>query len=195
MKSVFRITVVCIALGCLIVGYYYYLSHSLSGSEEVSTSDISELDRVLTQDFNNNYPGSPKEVVRWYNRIITLYYAQDLKDKELEALCDQAQKLLDPELVAANPRSQYIQSVKLDIQNYKARKRKIISSDVGSTSDVKKAKVKGDDMAYVTSYYLVTDGSDYNRSYQTYTLRRNRDNEYKILGFVLSDEDGNPINE
>lgn len=193
MKTVFRYVVMGIICGSLIVGYYYYLSHHLTSSEEVASESISELDRVLTQDFKANYPNSPREVVRWYNRIISLYYAQDLSKSELEALCDQAMLLMDVDLLAQNPRSTYIQNMRGEIMDYKARGRKIISTDVGDSAEVKTDVVNGEEVAYVTSYYLVTEGSDYNRSYQTYVLRMDQNRNYKILGYEQTDENGKPL--
>lgn len=191
--SVVRVTIMCIVLCTIVVSFYMMLSKSLSSPEETNISSGDELDIVITQDFVNNYPQNPKEVVKWYNRIITLYYDENLKNKKIEALCDQARMLLDRKLLDANDRDVFVERVKQEIADYKMHNRKIISSDVGSTNDVRYMVVNGDEMAYVTSYYFMVENNVSSSQYQTYALKRDGAGRYKIVAFQLTDEKGNPI--
>lgn len=190
--AVIRVTLMTIVMAAIIVSFYYQVSHRLSSNEESGAAD-NELDICLTQDFIANYPESPREVVKWYNRITVLYYSGELSAHETEQLCDQMICLMDKELLADNPRDVFISSVKQDIEIYKQRNKKVISTDEGKNSDVKYAKKDGDDLAYVTSYYFTQEASQYVSTYQTYCLRRDGAGKYKILAFQQTDENGNPI--
>lgn len=191
--TVVRVTIMGIVMAACIVSFYYQISHRLSVGEESGTKD-NEMDICLTQDFIANYPESPKEVVKWYNRITTLFYSGNIKDSQVEALCDQMICLMDRELLADNPRDILIASTKQDIAMYREREKKIVSTDVGKNSDIKyKTDANGDDLAYVTSYYFVQEASQYVSSYQTYCLRRDGSGKYKILAFRKTDENGNPL--
>lgn len=187
-STIIRVSIMCIVMASIIVSFYYQLSHRLSSSEEKVKTD-NELTICLTQDFVSNYPSSPKDVVRWYNRIITLFYSEKLKNSEVETLCDQVRALLDKELLAENPRDVYISSVKQDIQLYKARNSKIIEHDEGTNDDVVFAtSLDGDNMAYVESYYFTQESNQYVSTYQTYCLRRDGSGKFKILAFNLTEE-------
>lgn len=191
--SVVRVSIMGIVMAAIIVSFYYQLSHRLSAGEEGGEA-MDELKICMTQDFISNYPESPREVVKWHNRITKLFYSGELSNKEVENLCDQMICLMDKELISDNPRDILIASTKQDIERYKVRDKKIVSTDVGSNDDIKyTTAANGDDLAYVTSYYFVQEASKYVSTYQTYCLRRDGNGRYKILAFELTDENGNPI--
>ena len=192
MKNAIRIGIFVIVAAALIVGYYFYLSHGRTTKEETPAKKT-ELEKVLTVDFVKNYPETPREVMKWYNRIIKLYYDSETEDTMVDALCDQAMMLLDDELVSNNPRDNYIASVRADIADYKQRSRKIVSTEVCDTNDVVYKKRRGDSMAYVQTHYFIAEGSDYENTYQKYALRKDDNGRWKILAFQLTDEDGNTV--
>ena len=68
--SVTKITVFFIFLLVLVVGYYAYLSgtHRTEQQEAV----MSEIDTALSRNLENNYPSTPKEVVKYYNDLMKL---------------------------------------------------------------------------------------------------------------------------
>ncbi len=189
MKNIIRIIIFVIICAVLIVGYYFYLSHGRSKKDQ-APSQQSELEKVLTVDFSTKYPQTPREVMKWYNRILRLYYSPDISDTQLEMLCDQARMLMDEELLSVNPRDSYIMSVKADSESYKTRGKKMLKAEVCDTGDVEYKKQDGRQMAYVLVNYVVSEGSDYQTTYQKYALRKDENGLWKILAFELSDEDG-----
>ena len=195
MKNVLRYAIVVIILGTLIVAYYFYLTRNTgSVSEESATSEqLTEMTKVTTKDFSRDYPATPREVIKWYNRILKLYYDPATTDEDLEKLMDQARMLFDEELLSYNPEEAYEASVKLDVASYSARERYIINTDVSDTYDVAYKKIDGDEIAYVVAYYFMKDGSGYTSTYQKYALRQDDADNWKILGFEMCDKDGDPI--
>lgn len=191
MKKVIRIAIVTIICAAIMVGYYYYLNHSFNQSQEEDTTaqTASEKDKVLEADMAKNYPETPREVIKWYNRILALLYGEDdLSSDEIEKLCDQIRTMMDDDLKKVNPRDDYISAVKSDIKGYKARKARIISTDVSDTDDVEYKTLNGDKMAYVVGTYLVREDSGYSRTYQQYALRRDHNGNYKIVAFRQVDD-------
>ena len=61
-----KITVFLIFLIVLVVGYYSYLSGK--SRTEQQEAIMSEVDTALSRDLTNNYPATPKEVIRYYNK-------------------------------------------------------------------------------------------------------------------------------
>ncbi len=190
MKKALRIGVTVLVCATLIVSYYYYLSHrNDSLTEESTVTEVSEADAIITRDFSTNYPATPRAVVKWYNRIITEFYAEDHSDSEITALASKQRELLDEELLAKNPVDEFLQAVKADVLEYSARDERIVTSKVCSSNDVTYATVQGDQVAYVTSYYFIREGNDYMRSYQEYCLRKDASGNWKILTFRQIDGD------
>lgn len=191
MKKAIRISLTVIFCVALVVGYYYYLSHRNDKNAAESTTELTEVDKILQQDFDEKYPSSPREVVKWYNRIIKAYYEEDYTDKQLEAMAKQARKLMDAELLSYNSEEQYIESLKQDIAQYEEANKKIVQSTVSESNDITYATVKGDSCAYVQSYYFVKEGSNYSRTYQEFVLRKDKQGEWKILTFHLTEGEKN----
>lgn len=189
MKKAFRIgisIVICVGLVC---GYYYYLSHKNAKSAEDAKDKMTEVEKIIERDFDKNYPKTPREVVKWYNRIITAFYGEEYTDEELEEMADQARSLMDDELLSYNPRDTYLKSLKADIEDYKTRDKIIVQSSVSDSNDITYATVDGDYCAYVDAYYFSREASDYSRTYEEFVLRRDDEGHWKILSFRLTEGD------
>lgn len=189
MKKAFRIgisIVICVGLVC---GYYYYLSHKNAKSAEDAQDKTTEVEKIIERDFDKQYPKTPREVVKWYNRIITAFYGEEYTDEELEKMADQARSLMDDELLSYNPRDTYLKSLKADIEDYKTRDKIIVQSSVSDSNDITYATVDGDYCAYVDAYYFSREASDYSRTYEEFVLRRDDEGHWKILSFRLTEGD------
>lgn len=181
MKKVGIVIAACLCVALICVGFFFVKRNSdASQNKDVA---LTEAQKIITKDLDANYPATPREVVKLYNRIITCYYKQEYTDDELVALCDQALCLLDEQLLEVNPREQYLQSVKFDITNYERRERYIAQSDVCDSSDVLYRTDGEDEIAYVTSSYFVREGTNYEKTYQQYVLRKDDAGRWKILVF------------
>lgn len=155
-------------------------SEQCKREENITLTEIQEL---TTKNLDKNYPATPREVVKLYNRIITCFYNDEYTDDELYDLGDQARKLFDDELLENNPRDEYFKNLKEDISEYHDKNKTIASSAVDSSNDVEYKEVDGDDCAYVKASYFIKEGSAYSRTYQMYVLRKDADGNWKILVF------------
>ena len=180
-----KFIIIAIACICLIVGGYFLFSQNNSVSEE----DLTEVEKVLVKDLKKDYPKTPREVVKFYNRIIKCYYSEDLSDKDLEKMVDQMLYLLDEDLLLVNPRDEYYNSVVSDIEEYQEKNKYIVSTDVCDSNDVtyiddkKDGSDVVDKLAYVNaSYFINTDGK-FTNTYQQFVLRQDEDGRWKILTF------------
>jgi len=180
-----KIIIIAIACICLICAGYFFFSQNNAVSEE----DLTEVEKVLVKDLKKDYPKTPREVVKFYNRIIKCYYSEDLSEKELEDMVDQMLYLLDEDLLLVNPRDEYYKSVVSDIEEYEEKNKYIVSTDVCDSNDVtyiddvKDGSNEVDKLAYVNaSYFINTDGK-FTNTYQQFVLRQDEDGNWKILTF------------
>ena len=72
------IIVVCV---CVILGGYYYLTNRNNAKEEENIT-LTEIQELTTKNLDKNYPATPREVVKLYNRIITCFYNDEYTDDE-----------------------------------------------------------------------------------------------------------------
>ncbi len=194
MKNTVRIVILSVALGFLILGYYFYLSKQGSTTENsVAVQKQTEIQKVLEKDLVNSYPETPRSVIKWYNRIQMLYYDENTSESDLEALCDQAMLMMDADLLQMNPKEVYVTQVKDDVADYKNHNRKIVSIEVADTANVEYVTKDGRDYAYVQVYYFLKEGSNFQNTYQKYCLRKDDGGKWKILAIELTDGDGDSV--
>lgn len=175
--------VVCVAL--IVGGYYYYTVQKREAAGNLE--NLTEVQKVITKNLELDYPKTPREVIRVYNRILACFYNQTCTEEEIEGLGDQARKLFDEELLENNPRDDYLRALKADIEEYHDRSRVISSMDVCSASEVKEQTVDGAECAYVEATYYIIEGKVPSQSHQTYVLRKDADGKWKILVFYRTE--------
>lgn len=180
-RNITRIAVAVILIG-VVVGGYYYLANQRRASVEDAV-ELTEVQQVITKNLDTNYPATPREVVKFYNRIISCFYNESFTEDELQDLGDQARELFDEELLENNPRDEYFAALKADIENYHDASRTVVSTNVCDSNDVKFQTVDGDECAYVTASYFINEDKEYSRTYQMYVLRKDEDGNWKILVF------------
>lgn len=185
-RNVIGIGAVIVIVGLLVGGFYFFSRGRSDTSEKV---ELTKVQQLTTKNLDTNYPATPREVVKLYNRIITCFYAEEYTEEELYALGDQARKLFDEELLENNPRDAYFTALKADIEDYHSRKRVISNSTVCDSNDVQFHTVDGAECAYVTASYFISEDKNYNRTNQMYVLRKDGDGNWKILVFYQIEGD------
>lgn len=183
MKLFRNIVIGLICVG-VVVGYYYYVSHKGTASE---AGDVTEVQKVILKDLEASYPATPREVIKFYNRILCCYYNEEYTEEEFQKLADQALVLMDQELADNNPAEQYYLQVKAEVDEYRKKSRTINSASVCDSNEVEQITIAGVDYAYVTSSYFVRDKDGFSRSVQKYVLREQEDGTWRILAFELDE--------
>lgn len=179
MKKKVGITIVailCIALIC--VGYYFLKKEGAASENEALT----KVQKITTLDLEKEYPETPREVVKLYNKIISAFHQEEYTQEELEKMCQVAYELMDDELQANNPFDSYLISVQADVELYEARKKEIVQTDVCDSNDVlyKTDSATGEDLAYVSASYFVREDKEYTNTYQMYVMIKDEDGKWKI---------------
>lgn len=176
-----RMSIVIICLVLAMLAYYAYLSNR--GRKQKEDGEKKVVQEVLAVDLEKQYPGTVREVMKYYNRIMECLYRETCTEEEIEALGRRARMLYDDELLTANPEEDYLVRLKSEVQDYRSKKRKLTSSAVPSASSVDYFKEDGYEFARILcSYTLVTDGQG--RSLNTmYLLRRDKNRQWKIYGW------------
>ena len=177
-----RIVILAIVIVAAICTAFYIVNNN-SKKESAKEAGLTEIQKITTRNMEKDYPATPREVIKFYNRIVKCYYGRQYSDDELEQLADQALSMFDDDLLKKNEKESYIESVKSDAAQYEEDNKSISQSDVCDSNDVKYMTDNGDDIAYVTASYFIKTGSSYTKTYQEYVLRKDGDGDWKILTF------------
>lgn len=177
-----RIVILAIVIVAAICTAFYIVNNN-SKKESAKEAGLTEIQKITTRNMEKDYPATPREVIKFYNRIVKCYYGRQYSDDELEQLADQALSMFDDDLLKKNEKESYIESVKSDAAQYEEDNKSISQTDVCDSNDVKYMTDNGDDIAYVTASYFIRTGSSYTKTYQEYVLRKDDDGDWKILTF------------
>mgnify|MGYP000209755340 FL=1 len=177
-----RIVILAIVIVAAICTAFYIVNNN-SKKESAKEAELTEIQKITTRNMEKDYPATPREVIKFYNRIVKCYYGRQYSDDELEQLADQALSMFDDDLLKKNEKESYIESVKSDAAQYEEDNKSISQTDVCDSNDVKYMTDNGDDIAYVTASYFIKTGSSYTKTYQEYVLRKDDDGDWKILTF------------
>lgn len=177
-----RIVILAIVIVAAICTAFYIVNNN-SKKESAKEAGLTEIQKITTRNMEKDYPPTPREVIKFYNRIVKCYYGRQYSDDELEQLADQALSMFDDDLLKKNEKESYIESVKSDAAQYEEDNKSISQTDVCDSNDVKYMTDNGDDIAYVTASYFIKTGSSYTKTYQEYVLRKDGDGDWKILTF------------
>jgi hypothetical protein len=176
-------TILIIVLIAFIVSYYFYLSNREKTAEENTVSAVQD---VILRNLDNNYPPTPREVIKYYSDITKCLYNESYSDEELEQMADKLLELYDEELAENNPRDQYITSLKNDIADFTDNSYSIVNYSVSTSTDVEEFTKDGRQCAMLYCTYSVKNGSQYSSSKMEFILRKETSSgHWKILGFEL----------
>lgn len=187
MKKYIKIGITTAIVVCFIVGCYYYMAHRETKAAEDDV-EVTQLHEVLAKRLDSAYPPTPREVVKFYNRIIECAYSGEYDTKQFDDLTVQARKLMDDELLENNPQNDYKLQLQKEVAAYKDNSARILQTSVCDTSEVEYGEIDKRKCAFVRATYFIRQGkSDFSKTYQKYLLRQDADGKWKILAYGLTD--------
>lgn len=187
MKKYLKTGISAVLVIALIVSCYYYMTHRETKAAEDDV-EITQLQQVLSKQLDSAYPPTPREVVKFYNRIIECAYGSEYDAQQFEKLAVQARSLMDEELLENNPKDTYKSQLQQEVASYKEDSIKILRTRVCSSDDVRFREIEGRKCAYVQATYFIKQGkNDFYTIYQSYLLRQDKEKNWKILTFQLTE--------
>lgn len=184
-KFTTQTTIVVMVLIVAVVGYYCYLVNR--SNRRVEERTLTTVENILLRDLENNYPPTPKEVIRYYNDIIKCFYNEECSQEQLEELALKARGLYDQELLDHNAWDTYIFNLEAEIQDFKNNNRKISNISLAASTDVDEFTKDGYKFAKIRCGYNILQGRDASSTIQVYLLRKDGDGHWKIYGWDLAE--------
>lgn len=193
MKKAGIVIIALVLVVSLCGGFYYFKSRADANSGE--NQKLTKVQKLITRNLDENYPKTPRAVVKLYNQFILCYHKEDYSSEELDGLVGQVEKLFDDELAANNPKETLKKSIVAEVKEYEDKSRVISQASVCDTDEVRfiTDRKKGDSLAYVQASYFVKEKKQYTRTYQMYVLRKDAEGRWKIITYYKVD--GNQVKE
>ncbi len=180
-KTTTRVIITFVCLITLLLGYYAYLSNKdRQTKEEAAMTPVQE---ALSRDMKNDYPSTPKEVMKYYNELLKCFYNEACTEEEIDDLGERARELYDAELLEANEFGTYLMRLRAEIADYREKGRRIVSSSVAASTNVDFFEEDGFEFARILCVYNITEGEVNNSTRQMYLLRKDEDRHWKIYGW------------
>lgn len=190
MKKNLKYVIVGVILLLLAVGYFFYLNNKTNVDNiEEETTGCYAAQKLINKNVAKDYPPTPKEVVKFYADIIVCLYSEDYSDKEFEQLADKLREICDDELNEANPREQYLNNLKAEINGYRNQGVTVSSYSTSASTDVDFFTQDGFDFARLNLALTFKQGNSAALNKEIFLLRRDTSGHYKIFGWVEDKEE------
>jgi len=187
-KRTVKTIVFMLVFAIMIISAYFIIKTRTSPFVTESVSTMTEVEKLLAKDVPNSYPSSPREVLKLYSRISKVLYNGDLKEEQVDKLADQMLCLYDKELILNKSHEDYLIDLKVDISNYKKANRIIMNYVIEASSSVLFWDIEDENYSSIVAAYTMKEKSDYSKVFEKFTLRKDKDDKWKILGWDLSDK-------
>lgn len=178
-----------LVLIALVVGYYFYLSNRKpkEAAEDTETTVLA-VQKLLLKNIDDDYPPTPREVLKLYSDITVCFYSEDYTDEELTQLALQIEKLYDEELIANNTPDQYQKNLRWDIKTMKDKNLRVTSYSVASATDVDYFDAGGRSWARLSCTYTIRSGKEAGLAREIFLLRKDDMGHWKIYGWEAAKE-------
>ena len=179
-----RIIAIFITIAIALIGVFVFLTFRPVKSV-TDTSEISEIEKLIVKNIENDYPATPREVVKLYNRYLQAIYDADTTDDQIRQLLEKQRGLYDTELLGVNPFETNYAGILEEVADYRKNERIIVNSTVSGADEVIYKRLEGKNYALIdASYFMRTSGGNFSKTYETYMLRKDEDGKWRILGFA-----------
>ena len=184
-KKTVKVVIVVAIMCILVIGYYAYLSEKTARDKRNKT--LTEKQQLLTQDLDNEYPHSPRDVVQMFSKMTSCVYNERLENEDLENMVAQMRKMYAQALVtdANNTQEKQVAKLKEEMEQYEAND-KITNYVLSEVSQVEYDTVEGQECALVDAVYTVRQGNKYPKVARSYVLVKEENDRWKILGWKES---------
>ena len=179
--------IVLVIIVALIVGYYYYLSNRGATRTEEGSVEGAEIltatQQVLLRDLDNNYPPTPREVVKYFSEVTQCFYNEENSPEDIEALGRKIRGIYDDELIANQTEQEYLDALKYDILDYQENNRIIVGYSPSSSVDVETFTEDGREWARMYCQFAIRQGGLLYDADVVFILRKDSQEHYKIYGW------------
>ena len=180
--------VILILLAAVVVGGFAMLAFR-NKPDTATPNTLTPVEEVLSRNLDNNYPTTPKEVLKYYSEITRCFYSENYTPEQLAQMAQQSRRLLDDQLRAQQNDEDYLNDLKTSIDIFKSQDRHISSYSISGATDIDYYRYEGADWAKAFCLFTVRDGKRMVATQEEFLLRKDPKGHWKIFGWRVYDDD------
>lgn len=188
-KSTIHTIIIMIIVVALIAGcYLLILQKKKSDREQAADVALTEVEELAAMDLVNEYPLTPRAVLKLYCRINECFYNEELTTDQLETVVKQMRLLFDEEFLGINPYDTQVLSLMSEIEEYKTLNKSITGYQVESAGNVVEWEAEGESYARLIASFTTKQETVFNKVYQEFLFRKDDGGLWKIVGWRVVDK-------
>ena len=169
-----------IAICAAVIVVYFAVVNIPKEEEKVVMTDAA---KELTQNFDTNYPATPREVIRHYAEISKCFHQEETTEEQINALAKKMWQLFDDELKSNQTFDDFYAGLRAEILQYRDGNRIIASYSVSSSTDVKYQTNEYGSLATLFLTFNMRNDGVIQGIKEEFILRQDDDGHWKILGW------------
>lgn len=112
-----KMLVIAVFMVVIVLVYFNHISNK--SSEKRTEKEATEIEQLSDYNMVDDYPKTPRDVVKLHNRYFKLFYGKKLNDDELVVLNQQVRYLYSDELLSYNEEGSNLNALKDNIEKMK----------------------------------------------------------------------------
>lgn len=177
------IIIIVVSVTVIVSAFLLISNYLAKNNDEPTEVQITAVQNVLLRNLDNNYPPTPKEVLKYYSDITQCFYAGGYTEEEFIELANRALELYDDELRANQEYDVYIENLREEIKSYKEKDWSISSYSTSSSMDVEEFERDGYEWAQLYAFYNVRQKTEIVKVTEQFLMRKDEDGRWKIYGW------------
>ncbi len=177
------IIIIVVSVTVIVSAFLLISNHLAKNNDEPTEVQITAVQNVLLRNLDNNYPPTPKEVLKYYSDITQCFYAGGYTEEEFIELANRALELYDDELRANQDYDVYIENLRGEIKSYKEKDWSISSYSTSSSMDVEEFERDGYEWAQLYAFYNMRQKTEIVKVTEQFLMRKDEDGRWKIYGW------------
>ena len=186
-KGTVQTIITMIILGGLVFSTFMYFSNREDKEKTEVKVELTEVEKILDQDLTKEYPPTAREVIKRYSRIVKCIHSEEVSEEEIIQLGDMVLSLYTDELKENNPREEYMEQLLEEVKEYRSFKKTVISYAIDSGENTITWTEDGVEYARLLATFTTQDDTGFNRVYEEFVLKKENQNQWKILGWRLAE--------
>lgn len=184
------LTVLLMSVFVVVVIYaYYYINNVTKPIIPDTIRKKTEAEILIEKDIELAYPATPTEVLRLHLRITKCLYNDKLTKEEIDDLVNQERILYDEELLEKNPVESQVRIINEEIERFHEADKEITNYLIENKENIKYWTEEDIEYASIVASISFAESKEIIKVFEEFTLRRDEDGQWKILGWELSDKD------
>lgn len=184
------LTVLLMSVFVVVVIYaYYYINNVTKPIIPDTIRKKTEAEILIEKDLELAYPATPTEVLRLHLRITKCLYNDKLTKEEIDDLVNQERILYDEELLEKNPVESQVRIINEEIERFHEADKEITNYLIENKENIKYWTEEDIEYASIVASISFAESKEIIKVFEEFTLRRDENGQWKILGWELSDKD------